>query len=139
MPVVGGLLLLGGFAMSVLAPLGLSMEPDPSLHIARLAILLGGLALFGMGVATIYAGAVYYAMEVGQAEVDAGGTHESLIGVGYTAGPFIGLLATLAAQRGLIADSHLEWGVLAPVAGLAFLIGAIAFGRAWRGKTMKKG
>jgi hypothetical protein len=135
MPVVGGLFLLGGFAMSVLAPLGLPAQAPDGPHPARLAVLLGGLGLFGIGVATIYAGAVYYAMEVGRAEVDAGGTHEALIGVGYTVGPFVGLLATLAAQKGLIAPGNLEWGVLAPVAALALLVGTIALTRAWHGKA----
>ncbi len=136
MPVVGGLLLVAGFAMSVLAPLGLESPSSPTLHAGRLAILLTGLALFGIGVAIIYAGAVYYAMEVGQAEVDAGGKHESLIGVGYTAGPFLGLLASLAAQQGFISPSSLEWGVLVPVAAITILIGSIAFYRAWHGQAV---
>lgn len=139
MPVAGGLLLLAGFAMSILAPLGLAPTSEPVLRIDRLAIQLIGLALFGIGVATIYAGAVYYAMEVGQAGVDAGGTHESLIGIGYTAGPLLGLLATLAARRGIIKPEHLEWAVLAPVAGLALLVGSIAFARAWRGNARDRG
>ena len=44
-------------------------------------------------IATIYTGAIYYAMAVGHSEVDAGGTHEALIGVGYTVGPACGLVA----------------------------------------------
>ena len=35
-------------------------------------------------------------MAVGNAEVDAAGTHEALIGLGYFIGPGIGLLSTLA-------------------------------------------
>jgi hypothetical protein len=36
---------------------------------------------------------LYYAMAVGSAEVDAGGKHEAVIGLGYTAGPMLGLMA----------------------------------------------
>jgi hypothetical protein len=35
----------------------------------------------------VYFSALYYAMSVGHAQVDAGGTHEALIGSGYTIGP----------------------------------------------------
>ena len=42
-----------------------------------------------MGV-TYYA-AIYYALALGRAEVEAGGTHEALIGGGYMVGPGIGL------------------------------------------------
>ena len=51
-----------------------------------------GLALFGVGLGGIYTGALYYVMEVGASEVEAGGTHEALIGGGYTLGPILGLL-----------------------------------------------
>ena len=56
-----------------------------------LAALITGLAIFGAGVAAIYCAALYYALEVGAAAVDAGGMHEALIGVGYTVGPALGL------------------------------------------------
>lgn len=56
-------------------------------------ILLAGLGLMGVGVAAIYCGALYYAMAVGSAEVDAGGKHEAVIGLGYTAGPMLGVVA----------------------------------------------
>lgn len=55
--------------------------------------IIAGLVMFGAGIGAIYAAALYYAMEVGRAEVDAGGTHEAMIGAGYTLGPVIGLLA----------------------------------------------
>jgi hypothetical protein len=138
MPVIGGVLLIGGFAMCVLASLGLEADPSPPLHLPRLAIQLSGLALFGIGVSVIYAGAVYYALEVGQAEVDAGGKHESLIGIGYTAGPFLGLLASLGAQHGIIDPASLEWAVLAPVAGAAAFIGLLAFWRVWLGRALHR-
>jgi MFS family permease len=92
--IVGVALMLGGFAGIVLAPMvpaGLAMPA-----------LVAGLIAFGLGMAGIYAAALYYAMEVGQAEVDAGGTHEALIGVGYTVGPICGLVPSYAAQQGAI-------------------------------------
>ncbi len=79
-----GTLLLGGVAMTAgfgLAVLGLSLP-----------LLLIGLAVFGIGMGIVYYAALYYAMAVGHAEVDAGGTHEALIGVGYTIGPITGLV-----------------------------------------------
>ena len=56
-----------------------------------LSILILGLALFGSGMGVTYYAAIYYALAVGRAEVEAGGTHEALIGGGYMVGPVIGL------------------------------------------------
>ena len=52
----------------------------------------------------IYAGAIYYAMEVGAAEVEAGGMHEALIGVGYTGGPMLGVMAVTLQRAGVLSD-----------------------------------
>jgi len=54
-------------------------------------VMFAGLALFGAGQGIVYFAALYYVMSVGKAAVDAGGTHEGLIGVGYAAGPLLGL------------------------------------------------
>lgn len=70
---VGAALLAGGFALVVVAP--------------ALWSVAVGLSLFGIGHGIIYYAALYYALRVGSAGVDAGGTHEALIGVGYVAGP----------------------------------------------------
>ncbi len=70
---VGAALLAGGFALVVAAP--------------ALWSVAVGLSLFGIGHGIIYYAALYYALRVGSAGVDAGGTHEALIGVGYVAGP----------------------------------------------------
>lgn len=82
MPPVAGVLMLGGFAVAVLSP------RFGELALSALIISLG---VFGSGHAMIYVGSLYYAMEVGKAQVDAGGTHEALIGIGYALGPVIGL------------------------------------------------
>ena len=70
---IGAALLAGGFALVVAAP--------------ALWSVTVGLSLFGIGHGIIYYAALYYALRVGSAGVDAGGTHEALIGVGYVAGP----------------------------------------------------
>ena len=57
--------------------------------------LIGALAMLGLGVGIVYSAAIYYALEVGSTEVDAGGKHEAFIGVGYTVGP----IGTLALER----------------------------------------
>ena len=88
-------------------------------------ILLAGLACFGLGMAAIYAGAIYYAMEVGQAEVEAGGAHESLIGVGYTVGPAIGLGAALAVEGKALRADFLEPAVLVVIAALSVVVAGI--------------
>ena len=78
-PVWAAAALVAGFVLVIAAP-------------SVLAIAIG-LALFGVGLGGIYAGAFYYAMEVGDAEVDAGGKHEALIGLGRTIGPGAALAA----------------------------------------------
>jgi hypothetical protein len=91
--IAGGGALLVGFAICVASTFAGN---------SALIVLLGGLALFGVGMGTIYSGAIYYAMEVGKAQVDAGGTHEALIGAGYTIGPMCGIIAvSVVNARGL--------------------------------------
>jgi len=82
---------LGGAAAGLLLGLGLVL-------LATDALTLGaGLALFGLGMGTTYAAAVYYSMSLGHAAVDAGGNFEALIGLGYCGGPLLGLAASLGA------------------------------------------
>lgn len=88
-------------------------------------LLLTGLALYGLGMAAIYAGAIYYAMEVGQAQVDAGGAHEGLIGVGYTVGPAIGLGAALLVSGKTLKPEILEPSVLVVIAILAVVVAGV--------------
>ena len=55
------------------------------------AVLLGE-ALFGVAAGTAYHCALYYALLMKNASVDAGGAHEGLIGLGFALGPLVGLL-----------------------------------------------
>jgi hypothetical protein len=51
------------------------------------ATLVAGLVAIGIGHGLLYYSALYYAMRLERADIDAGGTHEALIGVGYVVGP----------------------------------------------------
>ncbi|MBC7834359.1 MAG: hypothetical protein H7Y88_04565 [Phycisphaerales bacterium] len=104
MPIIGGALILAGFAAAVLSPDLAAAAGRP----AGIAALLAGLGAFGIGMGTVYAGALYYAMEVGQAEVDAGGTHEALIGVGYVVGPACGLIAAGGVSAGVVTQGSFD-------------------------------
>ncbi len=83
---LGGLAMAGGFGVVVAAP--------------SFPLMLLGLGLVGAGHGVIYYAALYYAMAVGRAAVDASGTHEGLIGAGYGVGPLAGL-AGRALERAL--------------------------------------
>lgn len=101
---LGVALLAGGFAAIVLAP--------------SVPLVLAGLACFGIGHGILYYASLYYAMAVGSADVDAGGTFEALIGVGYVIGPLAGMAAG-GAQAGLVGA---VWAVAA--AGAVPAVGA---------------
>ena len=111
-----------GFVGCILSPL----IPAPDLAVG---VLVVSLTLFGAAMGTIYTAAIYYAMEVGQGEIDSGAIHETLIGVGYALGPALGILASLGVMLGLIPDHTFEAAligatVLACIA-LATLISAL--------------
>jgi MFS family permease len=81
-PWTGMGLMVVGFSACMMSPMAGDLG---------LATLLFGLIIMGMGIAMTYYGALYYAMAVGNAEVEAGGKHEAVIGLGYTLGPMLGL------------------------------------------------
>lgn len=68
-------------------------------------MLFAGLTIFGAGMGIAYYAGLYYAMAVGRAGFDAGGTHEALIGAGYSVGPAAGLLALSFSNTGSTATS----------------------------------
>ncbi len=104
--IAGATLLLLGFAGCVLAPAA-----------GSLILMIASLAVFGIAMGVIYTAALYYALEVAGHSADAGGTHEALIGIGYTAGPTIGFAAAIAVAGGLIPES---------LFGLAIVLAAVA-------------
>jgi MFS family permease len=105
MPVVGGAMLLTGFGLGVLSPPLLSGT-------VALVGTIAGLLVMGLGVGIIYTGALYYAMEAGSAEVEAGGTHEALIGIGYTAGPACALVGIALTGSGSSSEGSMTFEVL---------------------------
>ena len=90
--IAGGAVLICGFALAVLAPF-MNFSQNTTI-----ALVVAALAALGVGIGIIYCAALYYAMEVGAAEVDAGGIHETLIGIGYSVGPACGLAAIAIAD-----------------------------------------
>ncbi len=93
---------------------------------------VGALVVLGIGIGTAYAAALYYAMEVGNAQVDAGGAHEAMIGLGYTGGPLVALFAIGAADFGLIEAKNVDAWVLVLVGGVGVGIAALILRRAIR-------
>lgn len=57
----------------------------------QLAVVLLSEAVFGIAAGLTYYAALYYAMVMKNAAVEAGGAHEGLIGTGFVVGPAIGL------------------------------------------------
>ncbi|MSR18364.1 MAG: MFS transporter [Phycisphaerales bacterium] len=87
---VGVLLLAGGFALIVIG--------------RSVPVLAAGFVLFGAGQGALYYASLYYAMAVGGADVEAGGTFEALIGVGYVLGPAAALVGVgLGSSAAIIA------------------------------------
>ncbi len=106
--VVAASTLAAGFALFALSP--------------NRAALVIGLAAVGVGHGLLYYSALYYAMRVELADVDAGGTHEALVGVGYVVGPGAALAGSAwDGQRGIVIVELVVMGVAAT--------GAV---RAWR-------
>ncbi|MDG2030040.1 MAG: hypothetical protein P8J45_03435 [Phycisphaerales bacterium] len=95
------LLMVGGFALVTMGP--------------GVASVLAGLALIGIGQGLTYYSAIYYVLALGNAAVDAAGTHEGLIGVGYAAGPAAVLIGILMGG-----DSTVAWVVMALVVIVAW-------------------
>ncbi len=133
-PVAGAVVLMGSFAVLVAAPM--------LLETASALIVFGiGLVGFGIGVGVIYCAALYYAMEVGSDGVDAGGMHETLIGIGYSVGPVCGLLGLAAVATGAVRSLDSRQGdaatliMLGLVTALSVAVGGLAIWRARRAKA----
>lgn len=118
--------LIGGAAIIIVAP--------------TVPALITGLVLFGVGAGGVYCGALYYAMEVGAAEVEAGGKHEAVIGAGYAIGPLTGLGAWALVGIGLVGVEHVSYATL----GFVFVVcllgvgGAVLSGRRGRSRLLRE-
>ncbi|MEA2698809.1 MAG: hypothetical protein QOI66_3080 [Myxococcales bacterium] len=98
-----GVALAGGMATVLLA--------------GNLPLMMAGLVIFGAGMGLTYYSALYYSMAVGHAAVDAGGTFEALIGLGYFLGPLLGLAGHAAAGAERAAGATVTFALA--VTGLA--------------------
>ncbi|MEO0588314.1 MAG: MFS transporter, partial [Planctomycetota bacterium] len=92
------------------------------------AMVVAGEVLFGLAMGAVYYAALYYALVVKRAAVDAGGIHEALIGGGFAIGPAIGLLGigmagwVGGATAGLLVGV-LPWVAVTTALGVAGLAG----------------
>lgn len=118
-PVAGIGLLVVGFAACICS----TLLPGGELGVA---LVVAGLLCFGAGMATIYVGALYYALASSDERVDSGGTHEALIGLGYTGGPACGLGVALAVDAGALEPERLGPVMMVPVVLIALGAGAWA-------------
>jgi MFS family permease len=84
---------------------------------ADTATVLIGEVLFGLVAGGAYYAAIYYAMVVANASVDAGGDHEGFIGLGFALGPLMGLMGIALTHTGLSYTSGMLVGVL-PITAL---------------------
>ena len=105
----GGTLIGAGYALIIAAP--------------TVPLMIIGFAAFGAGLGVIYYAALYYAMSVGAAEVDAGGRHEGLIGLGYTAGPSAVLLGYIVHA---VFNADKTWAIVTMVGALFVLASVLA-------------
>ena len=122
--VLGSVGIVGGIAMALASPLFGQGLGTP--------VLVVSLAALGVGNGVIYSAALYYAMEVGKGEIEAGGTHEMLIGVGYAGGPVTGLVAVGAVRTGWLGDASLNVVVLAVLGVVLAVISVLVAARVRR-------
>lgn len=113
---VAGAFLAGGFALAVAA--------------RGEGMLALGLIGIGLGQGVIYYSAIYYGLAVGGAKVEAGGTHEALVGAGYFLGPLLGI-ATFSLGFGPSAFIGVVLGALA----VGFVASVVRAGRARSQRT----
>lgn len=113
------------FATVALMPIGFLM----TLLGADLGTVLLGEVIFGAAAGLTYYAALYYAVVVKNAAVEAGGAHEGLIGSGFAVGPAIGLGGvafggTATSSPGMMAVTAAPFLVLCALGALWTLRGA---------------
>jgi hypothetical protein len=107
----------GRFSPLVASALGLPIGFAAILFGSSVWSVLAGELIFGVLAGLSYYAALYYALLVQNASVDAGGAHEGLIGIGLVLGPGAGLLGHWMAQFG---GTH-RTGILVAVSPLIAL------------------
>lgn len=86
-----------------------------------LPLLAVGEMIFGVASGFCYSAALYYALLVKNAAVDAGGAHEGLIGLGFALGPLSGLVGT-ALAGGAVGHTHATLLSVLPLALTCFVL-----------------
>jgi MFS family permease len=114
----------------VAAMLGIPISFALAVAGPSLWVSLGGQAFFGLFGVLVYYAALYYAMVVKNAAVDAGGWHEALIGLGSIVGPASGLLGIQ------VAGSHLSGPIATILGTIPLLIGCLAVA-VWHVRPMR--
>lgn len=92
-------------ATAIAVPLGFIMILAGS---SVLASVLIGQVVFGFGAGAAYYGSLYYALTIHRGAVEAGGTHEALIGSAFSLGPALGLVGLWA----MPGADHSRMGIL---------------------------
>lgn len=90
----------GKLSPLLFAALGLPLGAAAILLGSQLWLVVLGEIIFGVLAGVTYYAALYYALVVKNAAVDAGGAHEGLIGIGLVLGPSLGLMGQLVARGG---------------------------------------
>ena len=77
------------------------------------SLVLAGEIVYGVAAGFAYYSALYYAMVLSKASVSAGGSHESVIGAGFTVGPIVVIAGKqIAALAGFSIVAGLALGVV---------------------------
>ncbi len=118
----------GRWNILVIGPSAMLLGIGGVLQAPGVLSLVLSLALFGAGMAIIYTAALYYAMTVGHAAVDAGGQFEGRIGMGYVVGPVVGMTGTLTGTA---------W-VTSVAAGTVVVLAMAQVGRFYRGARVRQ-
>jgi hypothetical protein len=106
----------GRLAPLLLSALGLPLGFCAIALGTTLPSVLAGEIIFGVLAGVSYYAALYYALLVQNASVDAGGSHEGLIGIGLVLGPAVGLLGQWLVELG----STYQFGILAAASPFVF-------------------
>lgn len=86
------------------------------------AVVIAGQLVFGFASGLVYHAALYHAMVVSNASVEAGGEHEGLIGLGFVLGPLAGLIGVALGR----AVENPETALLAVVLPVLLLVSCLA-------------
>ena len=80
---------------------------------SSIPLIIAGEVIYGVSAGFAYYSALYYAMVLSNASVGAGGSHESVIGIGFTVGPIVVISGKqIALLMGLSVTTGLLFGIV---------------------------